>query len=39
MLIVNRAAIEAVDALLREVMSNSNVPFGGKKIFDVGDFR
>lgn len=31
--------VDVIDRLLREVMNNKNVPFGGKTILFAGDFR
>lgn len=36
---VSRAMLECVDRLLRDIMQQPNVPFGGKPILLTGDFR
>ena len=36
---VSRAMLECIDRLLRDIMRQPNVPFGGKVMFLTGDFR
>ena len=36
---VSRAMLECVDRLLRDLMQQPNVPFGGKVMLLTGDFR